>query len=215
MDWRTATLIGQTGLLAFILTGCGRAPALQTYSLPAVAASPALLRAAVTLPGVLIVNRFTADSVLNSRRIAWRSSPEAFTVGNYAEQQWSTAPPEQLQARLVRCLTAAGAAETVAPDSAPVPADWILSGRLNYFEQQLTGPADSPGNAQARVGAELLLTRVRNGRKPVWQGTIEVTAPLPDAEPARVAEGMPEALGLFCARLVQELNLALRSQDRS
>lgn len=215
MDWRTATLIGQAGLLAFGLTGCGRAPAPQTYSLPAVAASPALPRAAVTLPGVLIVNRFAADSVLNSRRIAWRSSPEAFTVGNYPEQRWSTAPPEQLQARLVGCLTAAGVAETVAPDSAPVPADWILSGRLIYFEQQLTGPADSPGNAQARVGAELLLTRVRNDRKPVWQGAIEATVPLPNADPARVAEGMQEALGLFCARLVQELNLALRSQARS
>lgn len=214
MDWRTATLIGQAGLLAVVLTGCSRAPAPQTYSLP-VAASPTLLRAAVTLPGVLIVNRFAADSVLNSRRIAWRSSPVAFTVGHYPEQRWSMAPPEQLQTRLVRCLTTAGAAETVAPDSAPAPADWILSGRLIYFEQQLTGPADKPGNAQARVGAELLLTQVRNDRKPVWQGVIDVTAPLPDADPARIAEGMQEALGLFCARLVQELNLTLGSPQRS
>jgi len=212
MDWRTATLICQAGLLAFALAGCGGAtPAARTYSLPPVRTQAAPLNARVTLPGVLIVNRFTADSVLNSRLIAWRSSPEAVTVGNYPEQRWSTAPPAQLQAQLEHCLAAAGVAETVAPDSAPVQADWILSGRLNYFEQQLTGPADSPGNAQARVGAELLLTRVSGGRKPVWQGAIEVTAPLPDADPAHVAEGMQEALSLFCVRLVQRLNLSSRS----
>ncbi len=193
-------------MAAVWLVGCGGvAPRTQIYSLPSVTAPKALSRP--PLPGVLIVLRFTADSVLGSRHIAWRSSPEALTIGNYAGRQWSIAPPEQMQVQLERCLTDANIAEIVAPASARVQADWVLSGRLRYFEQQLTGPKGSPNNAQARVAAELVLM-ARSRGKLVWRDTIDAIAPLRDADPTLIAEGVQQALEQFCTSLTRRLAVA-------
>lgn len=189
-----------------LLAACGGpAPALRTYSL----ASSSIVRPPLApthpLPGVLTVVRFSADQVLNSRRIAWRSSPDAPTVGNYADHLWSEAPPAAMQIEIEHCLRDARAAETVVPDTAPAVPDWILSGRLIHFEQQLTGPA-GPGNAQARVTAEFVLTNLRNSPQPVWQDTFDVAVPLPDASPEYVAEGMRHTLVLLCQLLVKRLH---------
>lgn len=191
-----------------LLAACGGpAPALRTYSL----ASSSIVRPPLApthpLPGVLTVVRFSADQVLNSRRIAWRSSPDAPTVGNYAEHLWSEAPPAAMQTAIEHCLRDAHAAGTVVPDTTPAVPDWILSGRLIHFEQQLTGPA-VPGNAQVRVTADFVLTRVRSSRQPVWQDTIDIAVPLRDAHPEHVAEGMRQALNRLCPRLLNSLSAA-------
>lgn len=199
-----------------MLAACGRpAPALRTYSLTAPAPVRLPSPKAQPLPGVLTVVRFSADSVLNSRRIVWRPSPTALAIGNYTDHLWSEAPPAAMQAGIGRCLRDAGAAETVVPDSAPAEVDWILSGRLTYFEQQLTGPAETTGNAQARVAADFVLTRMRGSRQPVWQDTIDIAVPLPDARPEHIAEGIRRALDLLCPRLVNSLGAAGLSQKTS
>lgn len=200
MTARNAVLLA----VAVVLVGCGGTLPTHIYSLPPVETPKGPAR----LPGVLMVQRFTADSVLNSRRIAWRANPEAFTVGNYPDHLWSLAPPEQLQIQLGHCLAGAGVAERVVPDSAPVQADWILSGRLGHFEQQLTGPPDGRNNARVQLEADLILTRVRGQRQPVWQATLAAAVALPDADPASVADGMYQAIGALCARLVQQLTAA-------
>jgi ABC-type uncharacterized transport system auxiliary subunit len=203
-----------TGLAALALAACGApGPALRTYSLASASLSRAPLRSEHPLPGVLTVLRFSADSVLTSRRIAWRSSPTALIVGNYSDHLWSSAPPETMQTEIAHCLREAGAAEAVAPDSTPIEADWILSGRLTYFEQQLTGPEEAPGNAQARLAADLVLTRTRGSRQPVWQETLDIAVPLADSRPEHVAGGIREALSAMCKRLVKSLSAAWPSRS--
>lgn len=183
--------------------------------MPSAAVISAQARSPEALPGVLTVQRLGSDSVLNNRRIAWRSSPTALAVGNYADHLWSASPPEVAQVGIEHCLRAAGAAEFVAPDNAPTEADWILSGRLLHFEQQLTGPEGRAGNAQARVAVDFILTRVRGSRDPVWQDTIDLAVPLPDARPEHVADGIREALARLCPRLVKSLGAAARSRLES
>ena len=154
-----------------------------------------------------MVLRFEADSVLSARRIAWRAGPEALSIGNYDNQEWSTPPPELMQYQLERCLGDARAAETVAPASAQVSPRWVLSGRLRYFEQQLTGPKGSPNNAQVRIGADIILT-ARERRESVWQGFVDVTVVLPDADPVLIPGGVQEALEQFCEQLARRLGEA-------
>ena len=155
----------------------------------------------------MVILRFEADSVLGNSRIAWRAGPEALSIGNYANQEWSMPPPELMQYQLEHCLGDANVAETVAPASSQVSPQWVLSGRLRYFEQQLTGPKGSPNNAQVRIGADVILT-ARERREAAWQGFVDTTVVLADADPALIPGGMQSALGQFCEQLARRLGEA-------
>ncbi len=193
-------------ILTFLLmlTACGGpGPALRVYSLQGPMNLPRSLPTGHSLPGVLTVMRFSADHVLSSRKIAWRASPTGLTVGNYADHLWSEPPAMAMQTGVEQCLRLAHAAESVVMDTTPAATDWLLSGRLVYFEQQLTGPG---GAAQARVAADFVLTRMRDARHVVWQDSFDMGAPLPDSRPEHVAEGIQRALNLMCPRLVSGIS---------
>lgn len=190
--------------LLLMLTACGGpGPALRVYSLQAPMAKPQSLTSGQPLPGTLTVMRFSADPVLSSRKIAWRSSPKGLNVGHYADHLWSETPTVAMQIKVDQCLRLAHAAESVVTDTTPAATDWLLGGRLVYFEQQLTGPG---GNAQARVAADLVLTRMGDARRVVWQESFDIAAPLPDSRPEHVAEGIQRALKLLCPRLVSGIS---------
>lgn len=197
-----------------MLTACGGpGPALRNYSLHATGDVPRPLSSGHSLPGVLTVMRFSADHVLSSRRIAWRTSPKALTVGNYADHLWSETPAVAMQIEVEDCLRQAHAAESVVTDTTPSVADWVLGGRLVYFEQQLTGPATASGNAQARVAVDFALTRMQNARRVVWQQRVDIAVPLPDSHPEHVAKGMHQALNLLCPRLVSGIGSVAQLPD--
>lgn len=189
--------------IMFMLTACGGpGPALRNYSLHATGDVPQPLSSEHSLPGVLTVMRFSADHVLSSRRIAWRSSPTALTVGNYADHLWSETPAVAMQIEVEHCLRQARAAGSVVTDTTLSAADWLLGGRLVYFEQQLTGPTATLGNAQARVAVDFVLTHMRDAHRVVWQERVDIAIPLPDSRQEHVAEGIQRALNLMCPRLV-------------
>jgi ABC-type uncharacterized transport system auxiliary subunit len=191
---------------ALSLSSCGGSlPPDRVYSLPLADAEKFL--PGPVWEGILMVRRPLADSVLNSRNVVWRSSPAALTVGYYTNQSWNLAPPEQLQVQLEHCLGQSHIAGQVAAADAPVVADWLLSGRLLHFEQQLTGPADSVDNARVYIAADLSLS-TRGERRQVWQEHIAASVALGSADPELIAAGMQQALTQFCRDLSQSLAAA-------
>ncbi|MGF1525629.1 MAG: ABC-type transport auxiliary lipoprotein family protein, partial [Candidatus Competibacterales bacterium] len=163
------------------------------------------------LPGVLLVRRPQADALLNGRFLAWRAAPDDPTMGVYNRHLWSIAPPEQLQTYLQRCLAKAGVADAVVLPQQPLRPDWQLDGQLTNFEQQLTGPMDTPNNARFFLAAELTLAPQTPGISTppkVWRAQPQVAIPLADADPNRIAVGLEEALTQFCRQVVGQLTAA-------
>lgn len=184
------------------LTGClSPIPDAHVYSLPPrVVGATAAPRSAP--PGTLMIQRFTANAVLGSRRLAWRAGPRSLAVGNYEDHSWSGSPMEELQTRLIGCLTGSGVAEHVVADTAVVEADHVLTGRLLAFEQQLTGPN---GEAQARLTADVTLIEAQGMHRPLWQRVIDVAVPLPSAEPSVVPAALGRAVDRLCVDLARGL----------
>lgn len=106
------------------------------------------------LPGVLEVQRLTADGVLDERAITFAASNGA--LSHYKYDLWSEPPGLMLQDRLARYLTQAGAADRVLTPELGVLADWTLRGKIRRLEVL----ADS---SKIAVEMELSVISARNG----------------------------------------------------
>jgi len=93
------------------LAACGGSAGPVTYSLPpSDAAMPA---SEAPLPGVLLVDGFSADSVLGGRELAWRDMAAPNEIARYSRHLWNEAPTRLVQGRVVACLRRASVATAV------------------------------------------------------------------------------------------------------
>lgn len=193
---RLTAMIASAAMLA--VAGCGgEAPRQQVYSLDLTTAAPL---PAPLLGGVVMVETFTADSVLGSRRIAWRESPSSQEIRTRTYHEWNEAPPRLLQSHLYSCLSSAGAADAVVLPTDRAEADYILGGDIRRFEQQITGPDSST----VEIAVDLRLAE-RRTRERLWREVVVASAPAADASPEAAVNAFAVALSSFCQAVLTAL----------
>lgn len=184
---------------ALAVAGCGgEAPRQQVYSLDLTTAAAPL--PAPRLDGVVMVEAFTADTVLGSRRMAWRESPSSQEIRTHTYHEWNEAPPRLLQSHLYSCLTSARAAEAVVLPTDRAEADYILGGDIRRFEQQITGP----NSATVEITVDLRLA-ARRTRERLWREVITASSPASGATPEAAASAFAVALSNFCGNVLAAL----------
>ncbi len=170
-----------TALAALLGCAAGTAPRLHFYRL-----DPAAQREAsagpVTLDGVLVVERLTADSLLAERPIVYGDGT-SLELRQHSYHYWVEPPADMLQDRLTAHLRERHAATVVARPEMRLQADWIVRGRLRRFERVVGGR----GN-RAVVEAELTVTDASDGL--VWAGVYRADVPAD-------RDGVGAAVGAF------------------
>lgn len=118
-------------------------------------AAPATRFAKPPLPGVLEVQRLTAEGVLDERAITFVAK-EGGALSHYKYDLWSETPGLMLQDRLSRFLAGAGVADRVLTPELGVLADWTLRGKLRRLEYIADG-------SKVAVGMELGVVSAHDG----------------------------------------------------
>ncbi len=186
-------------VVAAALAGCGgEVPRQSVYSLELTAAGAPLTAAA--LGGVVMVDTFATDTVLGSRRIAWREQPQARQIRSYPYHEWNQSPPRLLQSHLASCLASGNAAPTVVVPTDRAEADYILGGEIRSFEQQVTGP----DSATVEIAVDLRLS-ARRSRELVWSELVAVSANAANASPEAAVDAFSGALSTFCNSVLAAL----------
>lgn len=123
-------------MLLGVLTACAaQAPVPQDryYRLQAVLASAPLTTP--VLPGVLEIERFTADGLTAGRPIVYADSSDPNQLREYHYHFWTQAPTVMLRDELVTYLREAGVAKNVVTPEMRLEADHVISGRIRMLEQ--------------------------------------------------------------------------------
>ncbi len=182
-------------VVAFALSGCvgPAAPPDMFYRIEP--APPASRFATPPLPGVLEVERLSADGVVAERALAF-AAKEGGPLGHYKYEYWSEPPGVLLQDRLSRHLAAAGAADRVVTPDIGVLADWTLRGKVRRFEQLA---------ATGQVAVELQLSVISRSGELVLLESYGVQVPAGsdkiEAAAAAIERGVSEVFTRFVADL--------------
>lgn len=153
--------------LALAAGGCSVAPMPpdRFYHLGVVgASSPA---GACRLPGVLLVNRPTADSLTDERSMVYRPAGDTKELRRSDYHLWVDPPTILIQNRLVTYLQKRGVSDTVVTPGLRAQADYALSGRIVEMHRSLGNPPT------ITLAMDLSLLRLRDRRVLVQSSGIE------------------------------------------
>ncbi len=142
-----------------VLAACAaQAPVPQDkfYRLQAVLASAPLT--APILPGVLEIERFTADGLTAGRPIVYADSSDPNQLREYHYHFWTQTPTVMLRDELVAYLRKAGVAKNIVTPEMRLEADYILSGRIRMLEQVIGAQKGTV------MELEIALRNPRNGK---------------------------------------------------
>lgn len=130
-----AKRIGVIALLGMVAACAAQAPVPQDkfYRLQAVLASDP--HTAPILPGVLEVERFTADGLTAGRPIVYADASDPNQLREYHYHFWTQPPTIMLRDELVTYLREAGVAKSVVTPEMRLDADHVLTGRIRMLEQ--------------------------------------------------------------------------------
>ena len=186
-------------LVAAGLAGCGgEVPRQSVYSVGLTTAAAPL--SVPALDGVVMVDTFATDTVLGSRRIAWREQPQSRQIRSYPYHEWNESPPRLLQSHLASCLASGNAAPTVVVPTDRAEADYILGGEIRSFEQQVTGP----DSAAVEIAVALRLS-ARRSRELVWSDVVATSSSAANASPEAAVDAFSDALSAFCDSVLAAL----------
>lgn len=146
-------------VLMGILSACAaQAPVPQDkyYRLKAVLTSAPLTQP--LLPGVLEVERFTADGLTAGRPIVYADSSDPNQLREYHYHFWTQAPTVMLRDELVTYLRHAGVANNVVTPEMRLGADHVMSGRIRMLEQIIGS------NKGTALELEIALRNPRDGK---------------------------------------------------
>jgi cholesterol transport system auxiliary component len=180
--------------LALLAAGCLSRPAPPDRLWRLELAAPAALPAPA-LPGVLEVERFAADAVLQGTALVWRSDAAAPEVHTLRYDRWVDSPTLLLQQQLAAGLRAAGLAREVVTPELRIAPDHRLGGRLLRLEE-LRGP----GAPRVAVEIEIAVTDARRAHV-VLQATYLEEREVPGGSVGDVVRAYDAALSAVLARL--------------
>jgi cholesterol transport system auxiliary component len=159
-------------------------------------AAPAQRMAKPVLPGVLEVNRLSADGVAAERALAFARA-DGGALGHYKYDFWSEPPGELLQDRLAHFLDASGISGRVVRPELRVLSDWILRGKVRRFEQ-------IAGRSEVVVDLDLAVVGARDGRL-VLQENYVARVPAASERVEDAARAMEKGVGDIFARFLADL----------
>lgn len=119
-----------------VLTACAaQAPVPQDkfYRLQATPVPNSL--SSPVLPGVLEVERFSADGLTAGRPIVYTDASDPNQLREYNYHFWTQPPTVMLRDELVTYLRQAGVAKNVVTPEMRLGADYVLTGRIRMLEQ--------------------------------------------------------------------------------
>ena len=120
-----------------------------------------------TLNGVLVVERFSADGLVDERPILY-SNGTSLEVRQHHYHYWVEPPTDMLQEQMAAYLRAQNAATMVTTPEMRVPPDYVLRGRLNRFERTL-----GTGSDEVLIETRMSLTDVGKNQL-LWTDTYRV-----------------------------------------
>ena len=168
------------------LGGCGQAnvPEERFYRLEVPVHSTA---GVVRLPGVLVVQRFTADGLTAQRPLVYGTLDAPHELRQYNYHFWADTPTRMLQELTVDVLRGAGLANQVLTPELRALADYELTGKIKRLEH-LRGEA-----SMVTVRLELALSRI-DGNQLVWLEDLSAEHPTEDDSVASATRAMGGAL---------------------
>lgn len=128
-------------LAAVTLGGCASQPPVPSdrfYRLSAVMAAEPL--ASPKLPGVLVIDRFTADGLTAGRPIVYVQSSDPNQLLEYHYHFWTQPPTIMLRDEMVTFLRAANIADKVVSPEMRLDPQHALTARIRKLEQVLGSP---------------------------------------------------------------------------
>ena len=197
MSARRLPSAAAVALLSLLACAPTPVPRLRFYRLAPdreapVGAAPAIL------DGVLVINRFTADTLLGERPIVYGNGDSA-ELHQHRYDYWVEPPPDMLEDRLAAHLRARRAATVVARPEMRLRPDYVLRGRVRRFERVVGG-----GN-RAVIETEITVTDASD--RLVWTGVYKAdVAANGDGVRAAVAafdRGVADILDRFTADLAR------------
>jgi len=176
---RTVTTIVCCLATLVILVGCGRVryPTYYTLNLPAPPDPPV----AENVHAALAIREFSAPAYLRQGAIVYKPSPDQ--IGFYAFHRWAINPCQFVTNSVIERLRASGDFARVKSYDGRPDIDYVLSGRLEKFEE-----LDYADGVKVEVAISAQMTNLATGQT-VWTNAVsEVGAVNKRDVPAVVSE---------------------------
>ena len=176
---RTVTTIVCCLATLAILVGCGRVryPTYYTLNLPAPPDPPV----AENVHAALAIREFSAPAYLRQGAIVYKPSPDQ--IGFYAFHRWAINPCQFVTNSVIERLRASGDFARVKSYDGRPDIDYVLSGRLEKFEE-----LDYADGVRVEVAISAQMTNLATGQT-VWTNAVsEVGAVNKRDVPAVVSE---------------------------
>lgn len=184
---------------AGLLAACGSAapvPEDQFYRLRA--APPEAPVVKPLFPGTLEIDRFVADGLTAGRPIVYSEAGKPYQVKEYHYHFWTQPPTVMLRDELVTYLRAAKIADSVVTPELRVPADYVLTGKINRLEKVVGTPP------KAVLELELGLRKATGG-KLVFLDSYRIETEAGDDGVAAAVRSLNGALSAIYAEFIADL----------
>ncbi|MDA0240074.1 MAG: ABC-type transport auxiliary lipoprotein family protein [Proteobacteria bacterium] len=186
---------------AAALAACAQSTAVPEdhyYRLSAVSEQGAVNSANPVLQGTLEVDRFVADGLSAGRALIFSRPQESHKVQPYNYHFWTEPPPIMLQNHLVAYLRSTGVAKNVVTPELRIEPEFIVSGRIIRFEQNV----GSPG--RVLVELELGLKETRTDRL-VHVKADRAETSTPDAAPGKTIPAFSQSIAQIYKQFVDDI----------
>ena len=184
--------------LALLAGACAAGPAPRDHFYRLEVEPPQSPRSSPALPGTLEVDRVYGDPLTNGRAILRRNSEADTEVTPTSYHLWADSPTLMLQRELAEYLRAWGLAEQVVTPDMNATERWVVTGRLERFDQVVKA---SPPHVQ--VVLELRLSEARTGRL-VLRQTYRATQPTRGDDVPGAVAGFRDAVGEIFERFASD-----------
>ena len=186
-------------LLALALTACGTiepVPEDRFYRL--LVAAPDRALEAPVLAGLVEVERFVADGLVDKTQIVYSEQRAPHRLEAYHYHFWTEAPVVMIRDQLVGYLRTANAATRVVTPELRVAPDFVITGKIHRLERVVGGPFE------AVIELELGLREENSDRLLLLQ-TYKAAVPTKGETVGDTVLALTRALDRIFARFVADL----------
>ncbi len=185
-----------------VLGACAQAPVPEDHYYRLTPANTTS-KSGVKLDGIIEVERFIADGLLDSRPILFTRSAQSTEIQSYHYHFWTQPPSILLQNALTAKLQQTNAANSIVTPDLRIEPDFILAGKIFRFEQ-ITRQKNNENN-KVIVSLELSLKNAKLD-KLIHLNTYTVEVPSSNASVASAVTAFSTGIGQIIDAFLNDLN---------